>query len=106
MYPFPKVFSTLLSNNLPFSSSLKLSSANFLSSEESKFFVWERVNRTMPHFDAFKIYSCGKHLRKGKNACNKQILILLQCFLSYMVLFFHFKSTENVFCNLFQFGPV
>ena len=34
--PFPTVFSTLLDNFLPFSSNLKLSSANSFSLEESK----------------------------------------------------------------------
>ena len=35
---------------------------------------------TIPHFDALKIYSCRKHCEKRRN-----------CFLPYMVLFFHFK---------------
>ena len=39
--PFPKVFSVLLENFLPFSSNLKLSSANSSDLEESK--LWERV---------------------------------------------------------------
>ena len=26
---------------------------------------------TMPHFDTLKIYSCGKHHEKRRNACNK-----------------------------------
>ena len=34
--PFPAVFSTLLENYLPFSSNLKMSSANYFSLEESK----------------------------------------------------------------------
>ena len=46
---------------------------------------------TMPHFDALKIYSCGK---QG----NKQFLLFLQCFLPYMALIYHFKSTLN--CRL------
>ena len=32
-------------------------------------------------------------VRKGEIACNKQLLLFSQCFLSYMVLFFHFKCT-------------
>ena len=36
IFPFPTVFSTLLENSLPFSSNLKLSSANSFSLEESK----------------------------------------------------------------------
>ena len=32
---------------------------------------------TMPHFDAAKIYSCGKNCKKkiGEIACNKQLLL-------------------------------
>ena len=30
-------------------------------------------------------------MRKGEIACNKQFLLLSQCFLSYMALIFHFK---------------
>ena len=41
--PFPIVFSTCLENFLPFSSNLKLSSANSLSSEQCEIVVWERV---------------------------------------------------------------
>ena len=47
----------------------------------------------MPHFDALKIYSCGKIVRKGEIACNKQFLLFLQCFLPFMALIFHFKYT-------------
>ena len=32
-------------------------------------------------------------MRKGEIACNKQFLLFSQCFLSYMVLIFHFKCT-------------
>ena len=48
---------------------------------------------TMQHFDTPKIYSCGKHCEKRRNACNKQFLLFSQCFLPYMVLIFHFKCT-------------
>ena len=41
--PFPIVFSTRLENFLPFSSNLKLSSANSFSWKSVKFVVWERV---------------------------------------------------------------
>ena len=41
---------------------------------------------TILHFDALKIYSCGRH-------CNKQFLLFSQCFLPYMVLIFHIKCT-------------
>ena len=42
-------FPNLLGNFLPFSSNLKLSSANCFNLEESKVVVWERVNKR-PHF--------------------------------------------------------
>ena len=48
---------------------------------------------TIPHFDALKIYSCGKHCKKRSNACNKQFLLFSQCFLPYMVLIYNFKCT-------------
>ena len=54
----------------------------------------------MPHFDALKIYSCGKHCEKGDFACNKQFL---QCFLPCIALNFHFKCTLK--CRL-QFVSV
>ena len=61
---------------------------------------------TMAHFDALKINSCGKIVRKGeiphiavKNivrkgevACNKQFLLFSQCFLRYMALTFHLNA--------------
>ena len=48
---------------------------------------------TMPHFDTLKIYSCGKHCKKGEIACDKQFLYFSQCFLPYMAFIFHFKCT-------------
>ena len=42
----------------------------------------------MPHFDALKIYSCGKHCEKRRIFCNKQFLLFSQCFLAYMALIF------------------
>ena len=48
---------------------------------------------TMPHFDALKIYSCGKYCEKRINCFDKQFLLFSQCFLPYMVLIFHFKCT-------------
>ena len=48
---------------------------------------------TMPHFDALKIYTCGKHCEKRRIACNKQFLLFWHCFLPYMELIFHFKCT-------------
>ena len=52
-----------------------------------KFVIWERVKR------------------KGETACNKQFLLFLQCFLSYMymALIFHIKCILK--CHL-QFVPI
>ena len=47
----------------------------------------------MLHFDALKIYTYGKHCKKGEIACNKQFLLFSQCFLPYMALTFRFKCT-------------
>ena len=41
---FPTVFSTLLENFLPFTSSSELLSANSFSLDKSTYVVWERVN--------------------------------------------------------------
>ena len=50
--PFPTVFSASLENFLPFSSNLKLSSANSFSLEVAKCVVWERVkDKCEPPFD-------------------------------------------------------
>ena len=45
---------------------------------------------TMPHFDALKIYSCGKHCEKRRKCLlrNKQFLLFSQCFLPHMALIF------------------
>ena len=40
----------------------------------------------MLHFDALKIYSCGKHCEKRRNCLYKQFLLFSQCFLPYMTL--------------------
>ena len=61
---------------------------------------------TIPHFDALKIYSCGKHCEKGEMACNNQFLLFSQCFLPYMVLIFYFRYTLKCCLQYFQFGPV
>ena len=47
----------------------------------------------MPHFDALKYITVENIVRKGELACNKQFLLLSQCFLHYMTLIFHFKCT-------------
>ena len=46
---------------------------------------------TVPHFNALKISSCGKHCEKRRNVLEQAISPLLTVFLSYMVLIFHFK---------------
>ena len=43
---------------------------------------------TIPHFDALKIYSCGKYHEKKRNCCNKPFLLFSQCFLPKWHLFF------------------
>ena len=52
--PFPPVFSTLSKNSLPFSSKLKLLSANSCSSKSLKFIVWERVNHFLSSLKCFQ----------------------------------------------------
>ena len=50
----------------------------------------------LPHnfiFSQMKIFSSGKHVRRGDIACNKQFLLFPQCFLPNMALIFHFKYT-------------
>ena len=48
-------------------------------------------DHTIPHFDALKIFSCGKHCEKRRNClCNKQFLLFSQCFRPYIVIIFHF----------------
>ena len=42
---------------------------------------------TIPHFDALKIYSCGKHCEERRNCT------FSKCFLTCMALIFHFKCT-------------
>ena len=37
------------------------------------------------------IIAVENFVRKGENACNKQFLLFLQCFLPYMAHIFHFK---------------
>ena len=46
----------------------------------------------MPHFDALKIFSCGKHCEKRRNC------LFSQRFLPYMTLIFHLKCTSK--CRL------
>ena len=46
-----------------------------------------------PHFDALKIYSCGKHAGKGEIACYKQFSPFLTMFSTLFGTYFHFKCT-------------
>ena len=65
---------------------------------------------TMPHFSALKMYTAAVEniVRKGEIACNKQILLISQCFLPLYSTYFLFQlnALENVVCNLFQFELV
>ena len=51
----------------------------------------------LPHNTAFlthqRYIAVENIVRKGEIACNKQFLLLSQCFLPFMVLIFHFKCT-------------
>ena len=45
-------------------------------------------------------------MRKGEIACNKQVLLFLQCFLPYMALIFHLKCTLTLYqTTKFWTGP-
>ena len=62
---------------------------------------------TMPHFDALKIYRCGKHCEKRRNCLLKANSPFLTMFsILYGTYFFILNALYNVVCNLFQFGPV
>ena len=51
-------------------------------------------HHTMPHFDALKIYSCGKHCEKRRYCLEQAISPFLTMFSTlYMALIFHFKCT-------------
>ena len=54
-------------------------------------------HQTMPHFDALKIYSCGKHCEKRRNCLQQAISPFLTMF-STLALNFHFKCTLK--CHL------
>ena len=61
---------------------------------------------TMSHFEALKIYGCGKHCEKGEIACSKQFLLSHNVFYTLWYLFFILNALFNVVWNLFQIGPV
>ena len=48
---------------------------------------------TMPHFDALKIYSCGKHGEKRRNCLLQALSPFLTMFSTLYSTYFHFKST-------------
>ena len=48
---------------------------------------------TMPHFQALKIHSCGKHCEKRRNCLLQAFVLFSQCFLPYIAIIFHFKCT-------------
>ena len=90
--PFPEVFSTPFEEFLPFSSNIKLSSANSYSLEETKICCLERVNN--PEEDS------KNKVDKGENACNKYFLLFQQYFLvsslSKREITFFFLSKTNL----------
>ena len=96
---FPLYFLPIRRIFLPFSSNLKLSSANSFSLEESEI---RRLTtgqgtlthyHTILHFDALKIYSCGKDCEKRRNCLTQAISPFSQCFLHYLAFVFQLKCT-------------
>ena len=62
---------------------------------------------TMPHFDALKIYSCGKLCKKRRNCLlTSNFSFSHNVFYHIWHLVFISNALLNVVCNLFQFGPV
>ena len=61
---------------------------------------------TMPHFDALKIYSCGKHCEKRRNCLLQAISPFRNVFFPRWHFIFILNALQNVICSLFQFGPV
>ena len=88
--PFPTVLSTLLENFLPFSSNLKLWSANSFSSEESKICHlgqgWERqLNLWWGNFSVWKFQGKIYHWRTGLSI--KEAKSLTRMFISGCLVF-------------------
>ena len=48
---------------------------------------------TIPHFDALKVHSCGKHCEERRNCFVQTFFPFSQCFLPYMALIFRFQCT-------------
>ena len=61
---------------------------------------------TMPHFDALKIYSCGKHCEKRRNCLQKASSPILTMFSTlhgtYFLFQMHFKMSFAISFNLDQ----
>ena len=51
---------------------------------------------TIPHFDAPKIYSCGKHREKGEIACNKAISPFFTMFSTLNDTYFSFQMRSKM----------
>ena len=88
------MFSTLSKIEIFILATFDLLSANALSLDQAKILSFGKDlthNHTIPHFDALKICSCGKHCEEGETACKQQTLLFSQCFPPHMVLIFHFK---------------
>ena len=82
------MFSTRLDNFLPFSSNLKLSSANSFSLVESKIVVWDRVKFKRSSDETIKMAKNELKVEKGRKYCEKKreiasyqhFLLSRQCF--------------------------
>ena len=61
---------------------------------------------TIPHFDALKIYSCGKHCEKRRNCLEQAISPFLTMFSTlygtYFPFYMHFKISSAICFNLDQ----
>ena len=61
---------------------------------------------TMPHFDALKIHSCGKHYEKRRNCLEQAISPFLTMFSTlhgtYFSFWMHFKMSSAICFNLDQ----
>ena len=60
----------------------------------------------MPHFDALKIFSCGKHCEKRRNCLLQAIPSFLTMFFTlcgtYFLFWMHFKMSSAICFNLHQ----
>ena len=90
--PFPTVFSTHLDNFLPFSSNLKLSSANSFNLEESKILSSVTHFHTMTPFDAPGKQTFWKHCGKRRNCLLRAISPFPTVFSTHLDNFLPFSS--------------